>query len=156
MHKIQNEHPEADKVGHSSRSMGSFTWHQVSILPHSNYKETPLLPSLPVERQSLPIQDLALQSIHCSQDLCKGHEAHSSSMSHDGNNNISIPGWCTSAIKLLHSSQEDGLRVVQLLHKLGFVLSLEKYQLEPTQEFTHWDLVFNTQDMTFHFPRTSS
>ena len=36
--------------------------------------------------------------------------------------------------------KEDG----QLLQRLGFVLSLEKFQLQPTQEFTHLSLVFNT------------
>ena len=45
-------------------------------------------------------------------------------------------------------AKEDGQRVVQLLQRLGFILSLEKCQLEPTQEFTHLGLVFNTQNMT--------
>ena len=45
-------------------------------------------------------------------------------------------------------AKEDGQRVVWLLQKLGFVLSLEKCQLESTQEFTHLGLVFNTQNRT--------
>ena len=49
-------------------------------------------------------------------------------------------------------AKEDGKRVVQLLQKLGFVLSLKKSQLEPTQEFTHLGLVFNTQNMTLSLP----
>ena len=55
LHNIQNDHPQADKGGHSSRAMGSLTQHQVSILPHSNCKETSLLSLLQVERQSLPV-----------------------------------------------------------------------------------------------------
>ena len=42
-------------------------------------------------------------------------------------------------------AKEDGQRVVELLQILGFVLSLEKCQLEPTQEFTHLGLVLNTR-----------
>ena len=45
-------------------------------------------------------------------------------------------------------AKEGRQKVVQLLQKLGFVLSLEKCQLEPTQEFTHLGLVINTQNMT--------
>ena len=129
--------------------MGSLTWHKVSILPHSNYKEISLLPSLPVERQSLPGQDLALHSFHCSQDLYNGHKAHSSPISENGY--ITIFLYLDDALVLANSyflSKVDGQRVVQLLQKLGFVLILEKCQLEPTQEFTHWGLVFNTQNMT--------
>ena len=48
LHKVQNDHPEADRGGNSSRTMGRLTQHQVSILPHSNCKETLLLPLLPV------------------------------------------------------------------------------------------------------------
>ena len=50
LHKVQNDHPETDKAGHSPRIKGSLTQHEVSILPHSNYKETLLLPSLQVEK----------------------------------------------------------------------------------------------------------
>ena len=39
-------------------------------------------------------------------------------------------------------TKEVGQRVVHLLKRLGFVLSLEKCQLEPTQELTHLGLVF--------------
>ena len=39
-------------------------------------------------------------------------------------------------------AKEDGQKVVQLLQRLGFVLSLETCQLESTQIFTHLDLVF--------------
>ena len=49
--------------------------------------------------------------------------------------------------------KEDGQRVVQLLQRLGFVLSLEKCQLEPTQEFTHLGLLFSTQNMTLSLPQ---
>ena len=49
-------------------------------------------------------------------------------------------------------AKKDGQMVVQLLQKLGFVLSLEKCQLEPTQEFTHLGLVFNTHNMTVTSP----
>ena len=91
LHKVQNGHHEADKGGHSSRTISSLTQHLVSILPHSNCKETSLLLLLQVERQSLPVQDLALQSIHCPQDLHEGHKAYSSLMSKDGYKNISIP-----------------------------------------------------------------
>ena len=75
--KVQDDHSETDKRGHSSSTMGSLTQHQVSILPHSNSKETSLPTSLQVERQNLSVQGLALQSIHCSQDLYGGHEAPS-------------------------------------------------------------------------------
>ena len=37
-------------------------------------------------------------------------------------------------------AKEDGKRLAQLLHRLGFVLSLKRCQLEPTQEFTHLGL----------------
>ena len=43
----------------------------------------------------------------------------------------------------------DKQRVVQLLQRLGFMLSLEKCQLELTQEFTHLVLVFSIQNVTF-------
>ena len=49
--------------------------------------------------------------------------------------------------------KEDGQRVVQLLLKLGFMLILEKCQLEPTQEFTHLGLVFNTNDRALSQPQ---
>ena len=71
--------------------MGSLTQHQVSILPHSNCKETSSFPLLPVEMQSIPVQGLALRSDHCCQDLYEGHRAHSLTMLKDGYNNISIP-----------------------------------------------------------------
>ena len=74
LHKAQSEHSEVDAGGHSSMTVGSLTWHHVSILPHSNSKETSLLPSLSVERQSLLVQDLAFWSIHCSQDLIWGSQ----------------------------------------------------------------------------------
>ena len=45
-------------------------------------------------------------------------------------------------------AKADGQRVGQLLQRLGFVLSLEKCQSEPTQEFTHLGLVFNIKNMT--------
>ena len=50
-------------------------------------------------------------------------------------------------------AKEDGQRLVQFLQRLGFVLSLEKCQLEPTQEFTLLCLVFNTQNITFSLPQ---
>ena len=50
-------------------------------------------------------------------------------------------------------AKEDGQRVVQLLQRVGFVLSLETCHLEPTQEFTHLGLVFNTQNMTLSLPQ---
>ena len=50
LHKVKNDHPEADKGGHSSRTMGSLTQHQINILPHSNCKETSLLPSFAGEK----------------------------------------------------------------------------------------------------------
>ena len=105
LHKIQNDHPEADKGGYLSRTVASLIWHQVNILPHSNSKVMSLLPLLPVERQSLPVQDLAFWSIHCSQDLYEGHKTHALPVSEDGYNNFPIPGWCTSTSQLLHSSQ---------------------------------------------------
>ena len=43
--------------------------------------------------------------------------------------------------------------MVQELQRLDFVLSLQMCQLEPTQEFTHLGLVFNTQDMTLSLPQ---
>ena len=42
-------------------------------------------------------------------------------------------------------AKEDGQRVVQLLQKLGFVLSLEKCQLESNQEFTLGSGVWQTE-----------
>ena len=53
----------------------------------------------------------------------------------------------------LPQAKEDGQRVVQLLHRLGFMLNLEKCQVEPTEELTHLGLVFNTQSMTFSLPQ---
>ena len=44
LYKVQNDHPEAHQWGHSSRTMGSLTQHQVSILPHSSGKDASLLP----------------------------------------------------------------------------------------------------------------
>ena len=44
-------------------------------------------------------------------------------------------------------AKEDGQRVL-LLQRMGFMLSLTKCQLKPTQEFTHMGLVFNTQNIT--------
>ena len=64
---------------------------------------------------------------------------------------ITIFLYLDGALVLAHSytqAKEDGQKVVQLLQKLGFVLSLEKCQLEPNQEFTHLGLVFNTQNTT--------
>ena len=49
--------------------------------------------------------------------------------------------------------KEDEQRVVQLLQRLVFVLSLEKCQLELTQEFTHSGLVFKTQNVTLSLPQ---
>ena len=77
LHKIQNDHPETDKGCHLSRTVGSLTQHQISILPHSNSKEISLLPSFQLERQSLPVQEFALWSNNCSQDLYKGHKGPS-------------------------------------------------------------------------------
>ena len=50
-------------------------------------------------------------------------------------------------------AKKDGQSVVQLLERLGFMLSLEKCQLEPTQEYTYLGLVFNTWNMTLSPPQ---
>ena len=50
-------------------------------------------------------------------------------------------------------AKEDGQKVVQLLHRLGFMLILKKCQLEPTQECTHLGLVLNTQNITVSLPQ---
>ena len=63
---------------------------------------------------------------------------------------ITVFLYLGGALVLAHSytqAKEDGRRVVHLLQRLGFVLRLEKCQLEPTEEFTHLCLVFNTQNM---------
>ena len=91
--------------------------HQVSLLPHPNSKETSMFPSIQVERQSLPVQDLALLLIHCCQDLCEGHETHPTSMTEDRYNSFFIPLQCSSTSQLLHSSQrkwaESGVVVTE-------------------------------------------
>ena len=147
MYKIQDDHLQIDKGGHSSRSVGSLTQHQVSILPHSNSKETSLLPLLQVERQSLQIQDFAFS-------LCTAPNTF-----RRVTKPILLLCWKMAktiflylhdALILANSytvSKQDGQRVVQLLQRL----SLEKCQLESTQEFTHLSLVFNTQNMSLSF-----
>ena len=46
----------------------------------------------------------------------------------------------------------DGQRVASLLQSFGFILSHDKCQFEPMQLFTHLSLIFNTRDVTFHYP----
>ena len=70
-------------------------------------------------------------------------------MSEDWYSNIGIANSYTQA-------KEDVRKVVQLLQNLGFVLSLEKYQLKLTHEFTHLGLLFITQNMTLSLPWTRS
>ena len=91
LHKVHDDLSETNKGGHLCRAMGSLTQHQVNILPHSNSKETLLLPLLQVERQSLPVQDLAPWSIHCPLDLYEDNKAHPVPMQGDGYNSVSIP-----------------------------------------------------------------
>ena len=38
LYKFQNDQPEADQEGHSSRTMDSLTQHKVSLLPHSKWQ----------------------------------------------------------------------------------------------------------------------
>ena len=112
-----------------------------------------MLPLLPVERQSLLVQDHAFWSVYCSHDLYEGYKAHSLPISKDGYSKISL--YLDDALVLANSytkTKEDGQRATQLIQKLGFVLSPEKCQLEPTQEFTHFGLVFNIQNMTLSLP----
>ena len=95
------------------------------------------------EKQSLPVQDIALWPFHFSQDLYKGHKTYPTPMLKDGYNSFL---YLDNALVLVNSYtpvNEDGQRVVQLQQRLDFVLSLEMYQLKPTHKFTHLGLVFN-------------
>ena len=91
----------------------------VVLLPHSSSKEASSLPWLQVERQSLPNLDLALQPLHCSQDLYMGHKIHPTAMSEDGYNIISVPGWALKLANSYTQAKVDEHRVVQLLQRLG-------------------------------------
>ena len=105
LHKIQDDHPQKDKGSNPSRAMCSLTKHQVNIKPHSDSEETSLFSLHQVERQSLPVQDLALQSIHSLLYLYEGHEAHPTPMQKDGYNSVSIPQKFPSTRQLVHLSQ---------------------------------------------------
>ena len=73
-------------------------------------------------------------------------------MLEDGHNSILYLDNTLVLATSYTEAKEDGQRVVQLLQRLGSVLSLEKCQLQPTQEFTYLGLVFNTQNMTLSPP----
>ena len=47
-----------------------------------------MLPLPQVESEGLPVQDLTLQPVHCSQDLYRSHKAHPAPISKDGYNSI--------------------------------------------------------------------
>ena len=84
LHKAQGDNPQIDKGGHLCRTMGCLTQHQVSILPHFISQETSLFSSCKLKKQSLSVHNLALEPIHCSQDLYKDQEAHPTLMPKDG------------------------------------------------------------------------
>ena len=131
--------------------MSSLTEHQVIIiLPHSNGKETSLLPSLQVDRQSLPIRDIALQPMHGSQDLYEGHEAHPTMP--EGRYNSVIAGLCSSLSQLLHSSEERLEESGTVVTETGFCAVLGKvpagthsriYSPWPGVQHTEYDFVIS-------------
>ena len=63
--------------------------------------------------------------------------------------------YLNDALILIESCMQariDGQRVSSLLQRLGFVLSLEKYQFRPTQVFTQVGVPFDTREMTISLP----
>ena len=81
-----------------------------------------MLPLLQVEMQSLPVQDLALWPIHCSQeDLYEGHKAHPVPMPENGHNSVFIPGQCSCASQLLHLSQGRWAEGSAFVTETGFL-----------------------------------
>ena len=78
---------------HPSRAMDSCTWYQVSLLPHSSSEETSLFSFLQMERWNLPVENVTLWPIHCSQDLYKCHEAHPTQMLKDVCRKMTLTWW---------------------------------------------------------------
>ena len=128
LYKIQNDHPEADQGGHLSRIMGSLAQNHCHILAA---REASLLSLFQVERQVLSLQGFALQAINSSKDLYKSHNVYSPPMLSDG---VTLFLYLDDALILAYSysqARKAGCRVAQLLHRLGFVLSLENARWNP-------------------------
>ena len=156
LNKVQNDHPEADRVGHSSRTVGSVTQHQVSILPCSNSKKTLLLPLLPVEGQTLPVEDLGFFLSTSPKTFPRVTKPILHLCQKIG---ITIFLYLDTALVLAASytqAKEDGQREVKLLQRLQFVLSLEKCQLEPLNNLNTWAWYSTHRIWSCYFPETRS
>ena len=77
-----------------------------SALSHSNSKETELLPSLQVERQSIPVQDLAFQSVNSPKDIYENNKSHLASLPRDGHNSVPISRQCCDIGRLKYSFKD--------------------------------------------------
>ena len=128
--------------------LGSLPGHQVSILPNPNSKKVPLFSLLQVEKHHIPVQDPALWLTNSPKTFSRVTKPISL---HCQKQSVTLFLYLDIAVILVESYMQarlDWQGVASLLHRLGFALSHNKCQLEPTHVFTYLGLTLDTRKMT--------
>ena len=149
LYKIQDDQPRTDKGGHLSRSLGSFTGHQVSILPHSYRREVLLFSTLSGKTPHTS-SELYLLAYQQPQDLHKVTKTISLHCQKIGIT-IAVSGWCWHSGKLLQVTQDRWTERSITPADMGFVLNHDKCQFKPTLVFTHLGLTFDAREWQSHY-----
>ena len=153
MHQIQDDDPETDQRVSQERAMGRPDGYQIGVLPHSNASQAQVFPAFLIQGEGLQFKTLPFGLSTAPKTFTRCTRPILLYCRKLGIMLFLYPDDTLVLGNTYDQAKTNGRIVAKLLLDLGFILSLEKCNFEPTQVFTHLGVTWNTKTMMLSLPQ---